>query len=291
MSLVRLALGCFVCAGIVTSPVQAAPVLMSSWEFNGNWDSSNDPSFNLIPDGGAQLVPSPFGMAASFGGGYFSGPTNPALAHADSISQVTSASFNSGFSIVGTIRPSSASGSSSGNFLSHDTSFGDLTRVGFQFGVIYSDMSLTVQIRDIDDRRLLARTPAGSLVADDWQSVAVTWDGSQIGGIQIYIGNVPITTTITPIDSFGGLNGDFLPIRIGAGFAGSNGELRGFSGQIDCLALWNEALSGSQIAGGCATNALPEPSAIPVLVSGILGLSIVVPMRRRKILPHSILGA
>lgn len=218
-------------------------------------------------------------MAASFSGGLFNGPTNPGLAHADSIAQPTSASFNSGFSIVGTIRPRPNPSSSSGNFFSHDTSFGSLSLVGFQFGVIYSDMLLTVQIRDSDDNRLLARSLPNSLTEDVWQAVAVIWDGNITGGIQLYIGGAPVTTNITPLGVFGGLNGGSQPIRIGAGFAASSGELRGYSGEVDCLSLWNGAVNANQTGGACTP--APEPSSILLLTSALFGLGASTALRRR----------
>ena len=280
MSSFRMAVWAIICLGIFSPPVRATPALVSTWEFNGAWTSSNDPSYDLVPAGGAQLVPSPNGMAASFAGGFFSGPTNPGLAYADSIAQPTSASFNSGLSIVGTIRPQSVVGLSFGGLLSHDTSFGSLSRLGFALAVDYDDMSLLLQLRDTSDNRLLAATVANSVIDGAWQTVAVTWDGSTNGGIQMYIGGVAVTTNITPSGTFAGLNGGDLSVRVGASFADSVGGLYGYSGQVDCLSLWNGTITANQASGACAS--VPEPSSILLMASSLIGLGVAGAQRRRR---------
>jgi hypothetical protein len=239
-----------------------ADSLVSLWEFNGNWNSSNDASYNLTPAANAQLVSSSRGLVAEFHGGKYQGPDNPNLDRADSIAQPSSASFNSGLTIMGWIDPFGVA-QDPNDILSLDRSAFSLDELGFQVAVT-SDGSIRLQLRDTSDRRLLATSNVGTVQFGQWQHFAVTWDGDPSGGVQIYLDGVPATTAITFVGngSFAGLNGGELPVRVGASLGDAIQEAESFNGDIDHLSLWHGALTPEQIGADFAASSTPLPSTL-----------------------------
>ncbi len=109
------------------------------------------------------------------------------------------------------------------------------------------------------------------LALDTWTHVAATYstDGTT-GTSRIYINGVldsAATTTSTTITS---INASAAPLWIGAQFA--DNQANRFAGQIDDARVYNNALSGSEIAA-----LVPEPSTALLGALGLLGL-----LRRRR---------
>jgi hypothetical protein len=244
--------------------------LVANWEFNGDWTASNDSNYDLNPAGGAQLVVSPFGSSASFGGGVFPGPNSVSEPRADSVAQPTSSSFAEGLSITARILPVISTTQSVAGIVAHDTSGGGIGSVGFALGINYSDSSFFLQLRDTSDRRLFGSTSANSASGSTWQSIAVTWDGTLTGGIQFYIDGLAVSTSISLVGAFQGLDGGSLPIRIGGSFDDSIYNSYAFDGQIDCAAVWRGAIGSSATGGSCAS--VPEPSGLSIFGIALLGI-------------------
>jgi hypothetical protein len=75
--------------------------LVARWEFEDDWQCSNDLSFNLNPSGPVNLTNIDCRSVADFHGGILTDMDSPLLSYADSTAQPTSASFNSGLSVMG----------------------------------------------------------------------------------------------------------------------------------------------------------------------------------------------
>lgn len=115
---------------------------------------------------------------------------------------------------------------------------------------------------------------SGALTAGVWKHLAFVWTNNSV---QLYVNGTPSGSAISNFD-FGVSNGNF-------GLGGLYLNLYGsrFDGLLDDVAIWNEALSGAQIALLAAGNSpLPPPPAPEPGSLLLLGLGCVVLAKRMR---------
>lgn len=113
------------------------------------------------------------------------------------------------------------------------------------------------------------------LVADTWQHVAVTFDGTGIHDAQLYIDGV-LQTSTSQSSTNQAINTatGHQPVRIGRTFDvnRSGGSDRYFDGHIDDVGIWSRALTAQEVAV-LATSPIPEPALFsPLVLGGLLML-------------------
>lgn len=240
-----------------TVPQNAAgATLVAQWDFEGNWSSSNDPSYNLTPSGPVNLTISDRGRVADYHSeGHFD-PNSPLLNYADSAAQPTSASFNSGFSAMGWVYLRGASGC---YIASHQGSFpGQGYVYGFQ--VYAAPSNVLIHLADTSDHRLEAISQSNDVTSGKWQHIACTWDGATAGGMQIYVNGQPVPFTYQmggTSGAFRGLDGGSMPVRVGGSHVDSSGRAWSFDGMLDHVTLWQGALNAQEVLHDYESTASP----------------------------------
>ncbi|UCE17254.1 MAG: MBL fold metallo-hydrolase [Gemmatimonadota bacterium] len=106
----------------------------------------------------------------------------------------------------------------------------------------YHPHSLLLQLRHSDGTLCYANTPESSLVLDQWQHVAVTYNGE--GLVRIYINGIEqdVSFTTPPSGSIEDNSSDDLVIGNGMGNLA-------FDGMIDEVRIWNVVRTGEEISG------------------------------------------
>jgi hypothetical protein len=105
----------------------------------------------------------------------------------------------------------------------------------------YHSHSLLLQLRHTDGTVSYANTPENSLVLDQWQHIAVTYNGQ--GLVTIYIDGVEqgVFYTTPPSGSIADNSADDLVIGNGSGNLA-------FDGPIDEVRIWNSVRTGEEIS-------------------------------------------
>lgn len=241
MSRLRL-LSVLACTVSLASLSNAA-TLESLWEFDGDFTSANDISYDGTSHGTVDLVPGVLGDAACFEGGEAAIADSESVDHVDSKLMVP-AYFNDGLSIMGWLKPGVQA---SGPILSLDESHGTVLTNAFSF-FVESDGSLTLELRD-QLTFLFGSSPGGVVPQDVWSHVTVTWDGSLSGGIAMFVNGREVAVTVSQVvGPFGGfVAGVPVNLRIGAGYKRFANVMMGYAGGIDHLSLWKGALTEGEI--------------------------------------------
>src|SRR5262245_32891628 len=177
MTLLKCALAAWLTV-LASSPAYAQGVLRAIWEFDGNYDASNDHTWDGLPNGPISFVPGVRGQGIDLNGGTGT-LDDPAIAYVDSSAAFPSYSYASGFSVMAWIRVDAPV---IADLINHDASScpsGPCTndRFGFSFAISNSEQ-LNVQLRDTSDRRWIVETtiPRPDMIGN-WTHVAATFDG------------------------------------------------------------------------------------------------------------------
>ena len=231
-----------------TPTVHASAILVALWEFDGDFSSSN-PAYDGVPNGTVTFVPGQIGQAAHFDGA--TGPSSSStIDYVDSLAEPTNAEFNGGLSIMAWVKPEGAFAP----ILTHSSTLGAARR-GFVFRWRHEGESPendAIRLSMIDTSfvgGLTGTSDPGTVPADVWSHVAVSWNGDATGGAILYVNGqaVPTSIEIEPA-GFMGLNSTGpLSIRIGGSHADSSNNISSFDGSIDHISLWKGALTDQEV--------------------------------------------
>jgi M6 family metalloprotease-like protein len=109
----------------------------------------------------------------------------------------------------------------------------------------YNENSLTLKIKDANSGNCYFSTPAGSIILNEWQHVAITFKSST-AEVKMLINGLSQDLTKTGL-----MSGDVKDNVTDDLFIGNNASLEyGFQGQIDEVRVWNKAHSQLQIMAG-----------------------------------------
>lgn len=232
-------------------PKVRAATLDALWEFDGNYRTTPSSAWDGVAYGSVGFVPGISGQAASFDEAF--GQTGSLdFDYVDSGIPISNLDYNGGFSMTAWIKPESPLPWYGLPIVVHI-----YPGFGFYAG---PDGRLALNLYDSTPCVLSGFTHPGRLIMDQWNHVAVTWDGSTSGGIKIYVDGVAQQMeyrNTTPC-AFQGLNSaNPIPLRIGASQGDSEGDMCSFKGSIDDVSIWKGVLTPSEIADFAETNYLP----------------------------------
>jgi hypothetical protein len=231
--------------------------VLGYWTFNGTAVDASGNGNGLSLSGGASYGPGQYGQALSLDGALGSSAVQPVnntafdLGAGDFTIQVWANANDLSGSPVLVEKFSGQSGPGWTFYLSPNAS-------GIQF---YSNGTLLL-------------SPSAAIPTHAWQDYIVERQGSVLS--MFFDGSLVATGSIS-----GSLSASSNPLLIGARDAG-DGRNFTFSGLIDNVGIWNRALSNAEIgalwnngAGVQLSFAVPEPTTLWLLCTGLMGLVIV----------------
>ena len=256
------------------SVVNAATII-GQWDFEGNFtDTLGNYDLESFPlTTSVELVAGVGGgQAADFDGGATTTDLDD-LDRLESTHFPAISSFNAtGWSITGWIRHDQADDQGSSGAIYTQKGFGS----GISLG-IDTNGGLSFNLTSPGDGRNLESANV-DIPENIWTHFAVTWDGSIVDGIEMYLNGESIASTNnSTIGVFTGLVDNGLVIRIGSARGNSLGEVHGLDGQLDHMTLWAGALTPEEVEADYVSTpgSTPPGSDVPVLLPGPPEVSLV----------------